>query len=108
MGGSGSPICLPRRRLWACICIHSAALHTLAADTVHTIVVLDDSCGLKVDDLTDAVGSQIMPAGGASTGFGGTAPRPLADPAPWLLVIAAGSLLAAVGLAGLRRRHLAV
>jgi len=75
----------------------------LAADTVHTIVVLDGSSGLKVDTLTDAVGSKMMPMGGVDTGFGGTAPRSPADPAPWLLTIAAGSLLAAAGLAGLRR-----
>jgi Domain of unknown function (DUF4397) len=75
----------------------------LAADTVHTIVVLDGSSGLTVDTLTDAVGSMTMPMGGVNTGFGGTAPRPPADPAPWLLMIAAGSLLAVAGLAGLRR-----
>ena len=75
----------------------------LAADTVHTIVVLDGSSGLKVDALTDAVGSQTMPMGGASTGFGGTAPRPPADPAPWLLTITAGALLTAAGVVGLRR-----
>jgi len=81
----------------------------LAADTVHTIVVLDGSSGLKVDALTDAVGSNMMPMGGADTGFGGTAPRPPADPTPWLLTIAAGSLLAAAGLVGLRRpRRMAV
>jgi Domain of unknown function (DUF4397) len=75
----------------------------LAADTVHTIVVLDGSSGLKVDALTDAAGSKMMPMGGVSTGLGGTAPRPPADPAPWLLTIAAGALLAAAGLVGLRR-----
>ncbi len=76
----------------------------LAADTVHTIVVLDGPSGLKVDDLTDAAGSQVMPMGGAGTGFGGTAPRVLgADPAPWLLTLAAGALLAMAGAAGLRR-----
>jgi Domain of unknown function (DUF4397) len=75
----------------------------LAADTVHTIVVLDGSSGLQVDALTDAVGSTMMPMGGPDTGFGGTAPRPSADPAPWLLIIAAGSLLAAAGLTSLRR-----
>jgi hypothetical protein len=75
----------------------------LAADTVHTIVVLDGSSGLQVDALTDAVGSKMMPMGGPDTGFGGTAPRPPSDPAPWLLIIAAGSLLAAAGLTGLRR-----
>jgi hypothetical protein len=36
-------------------------------------------------------------------GFGGTAPRPPANPAPWLVMIAAGALLAAAGLARLRR-----
>jgi hypothetical protein len=75
----------------------------LATDSVHTIVVLDDSTGLKVDVLTDAAGSQIMPAGGAGTGFGGTAPRPPADLTPWLLLITAGTALAAVGYGRLRR-----
>jgi hypothetical protein len=75
----------------------------LAPDTVHTIVVLDSSSGLKIAALTDAVGSQKMPMGGVNTGLGGTAPRPPAGPAPWLLTIATGTLLAAAGLAGLRR-----
>jgi hypothetical protein len=75
----------------------------LAPDTVHTIVVLDDSSGLRVDALTDAVGSQVMPSGGAGTGLGGTAPRPPANPAPWLLLMAAGVALVATGFGGLRR-----
>jgi hypothetical protein len=75
----------------------------LTADTVHTIVVLDGSSGLKADDLTDAVGSSKMPVGGANTGFGGTAPHPPASPAPWLLIIAAGMLLTAAGFTALRR-----
>jgi Domain of unknown function (DUF4397) len=75
----------------------------LAADTVHTIVVLDDSSGLKVDALMDAAGSQIMPKGGAEAGFGGTAPRLPGDPVPWLLTIAVGALVAAAGFAGLLR-----
>ena len=82
---------------------HTAVSVTLAADTVHTIVVLDGPSGLKADDLTDAVGSKKMPVGGANTGFGGTAPHPPASPAPWLLIIAAGALLTAAGFAGLRR-----
>ncbi len=73
----------------------------LAADTVHTIVVLDGSDGLKVDNLTDAAGSQVAPAGAAQTGFGGTAPKP-ASPAPWLLTMAAGALLALAGFGSLR------
>lgn len=79
----------------------------LTADTVHTIVVLDSSSGLKADDLTDAVGSQLMPTGGAATGFGGTAPRPPAELTPWLLLTLSGGLLIAAGAAGLgwpRRR----
>jgi hypothetical protein len=75
----------------------------LAADTVHTVVVLDDPTGLRVDALTDAVGSQIMPSGGANTGFGGTAPHPPASPVPWLLLTGAGAALAAAGFGGLRR-----
>ena len=82
---------------------HAAMPVTLPAGTVHTIVVLDDSSGLKVDAVTDAAGSQIMPKGAVSAGFGGTAPRQPANPAPWLVTIAAGVLLAAASLARLRR-----
>ena len=86
---------------------HTTISLGLTADTVHTIVVLDGSSGLKADDLTDAVGSQLMPSGGTATGFGGTALRPAADLAPWLLLTVAGGLLIAAGAAGLgwpRRR----
>ncbi len=75
----------------------------LAAGTIHTIIVLDDSSGLAVDPVTDAVGSQIMPKGGANAGFGGTAPHPPASPAPWLLMIAFGAVLTGVGFTGQRR-----
>ena len=76
---------------------------TLAADTVHTIVVLDGSAGLKVDNLTDAAGSKTMPMGGAATGFGGMARSTGSGSAPWLITLAGGSLMALVGFAGLRR-----
>jgi Domain of unknown function (DUF4397) len=82
---------------------HTAMPVTLAAGTVHTIVVLDDSSGLKVDAVTDAVGSRAMPKGAVSAGFGGTAPPSPGSPAPWLVMIAAGVLLAAAGLARWRR-----
>jgi len=82
---------------------HAATSVRMAADTVHTIVVLDDSSGLKVDALVDATGSQIMPKGGAAAGFGGTAPRLPGNPAPWLLTIGAGALLATGGFVGLLR-----
>jgi methylmalonyl-CoA mutase len=82
---------------------HATTPVNLAADSVHTIVVLDDSSGLKVDAVTDAAGSRIMPAGAISAGFGGTAPRPSANPAAWLVMIAAGALLIAAGLARMRR-----
>jgi len=75
----------------------------LAANTIHTIVVLDDSSGLEVDAWTDAVGSQIMPHGGANTGFGGAAPHLPASPAPWLLTMTFGAVLTWVGCTGLRR-----
>jgi hypothetical protein len=82
---------------------HAAKPVTLAAGTVHTIVVLDNPSGLKVGAVTDAAGSQIMPKGAVSAGLGGTAPRPPANPAPWLVLITAGVLLATAGLARLRR-----
>ena len=46
---------------------------SLLADTTHTLVVLDDPGHLSLVDLTDAAGSNLLPAGGAGTGFGGMA-----------------------------------
>jgi hypothetical protein len=74
---------------------------TLTAGTVHTIVVLDGSKGLVLDNLLDAAGSGDAPTGGAATGFGGTAPR-VPSPMPWLYLIGAGLLLAMAGGAGVR------
>ena len=77
---------------------------TLADGSVHTIVVLDGSAGLTVDILTDAAGSQATPTGGAATGLGGTAPRDTAPGMiPWAGTLAAGLLLVAAGVIGLRR-----
>ncbi len=76
----------------------------LAANTIHTLVVLDESGGLRIDSLEDAAGSQTMPVGAAATGLGGTAPRaPGSSPAPWLVSLAGGGLLAAAGVIRLRR-----
>lgn len=77
---------------------------TLAAGSVHTIVVLDGASGLKIGNVTDAAGSEHYPRGAAATGLGGTAldgtgPRL----APWLATLAAGLLLAGAGVFGLRR-----
>ena len=76
---------------------------TVAAGTVHTLVVLDGASGLEVVNLEDASGSGTPPAGGVSTGFGGTAPHGPGSPVPWLVVIGAGSLLVLTG--GLRLRR---
>ena len=75
----------------------------LAAGTVHTLVVLDGAKGLEVDNILDAAGSAVMPAGGAGTGLGGTAPH-VPSPLPWLVLIGAGFLAAVAG--GLRLRRL--
>ena len=80
---------------------HATLSLGLTANTVHTIVVLDGSSGLKADDLTDAVGTEAMPKGGTGTGLGGTALPPPADLAPWLLMVLAGALLTALGVVGL-------
>src|SRR5271163_3887332 len=76
---------------------------TLAAGTVHTLVVLDGANGLEIVSLEDASGSGKPPLGGVQTGFGGTAPHGPGSPVPWLVVIGAGSLLALTG--GLRSRR---
>lgn len=76
----------------------------MAAGTVHTMVVLDGASGLEIVNLVDAAGAGQPPAGGVTTGFGGTAGHGPGSPAPWLAVIGAGALVAVGG--GLRlRRH---
>jgi Domain of unknown function (DUF4397) len=82
---------------------HAAMAVKLTAGSVHTLVVLDGSSGLRIDNLTDAAGSTDSPKGAAATGFGGTAPRPGPGLAPWLGTLAGGVLLAVAGGFGLRR-----
>src|ERR1700722_21041990 len=79
----------------------TAMAETLAAGSVHTIVVLDGSSGLKVDTLTDAADRADAPTGGAATGFGGMAPPAPVGLAPWLATVAARVLLIAAGVFGL-------
>lgn len=78
---------------------------TIAAGTVHTLVILDDPGKLGIDDLLDAAGSSVAPASGVQTGLGGTAPRPGAPLLPWVAVSVAGLLLAAGGAALVSRRR---
>lgn len=75
----------------------------LAAGTIHTLVILDDPGHLTIDNLVDAAGSRVLPAGAAATGFGGTAPVPGSSPLPWLVTLAAGLLVTAAGIARLRK-----
>jgi hypothetical protein len=79
---------------------------TLAAGTVHTLVVLDGANGLEMISLEDAAGAGKPPLGGAATGFGGTAPHGPGSPLPWAALIGVGSLLALTGGLRLRRRGL--
>jgi uncharacterized protein DUF4397 len=83
---------------------HASSSVTLAAGSVHTLVVLDGAGGLEIANLEDAAGSGLQPVGGAATGFGGTAGHGPGSPVPWLAAIAAGSLLALTGGLRLRRR----
>jgi len=82
---------------------HAAMDVKLTAGSVHTLVVLDGSSGLRIDNLTDAAGSTDSPKGGAATGFGGTAPRAGPGLLPWLGTLGGGVLLAVAGGFGLRR-----
>jgi len=77
----------------------------LAADSVHTLVVLDQPGSLSIDDLLDAQGSQIAPSGGPQTGFGGTAARPGAPLVPWAVAGLAGLAATVTGTALLSRRR---
>ena len=82
----------------------ATARFNMAAGTVHTMVVLDGASGLEIVNLVDAAGAGQPPAGGVTTGFGGTAGHGPGSTAPWLAVIGAGALVAVGG--GLRlRRH---
>jgi Domain of unknown function (DUF4397) len=84
---------------------HGKGTFTLAADTIYTIVVLDDSGHLGLTSLVDSSGSKVMPEGGAATGFGGTAAHPGVSLLPWAAAAAAGALAAAGGLIRVRRRR---
>jgi Domain of unknown function (DUF4397) len=77
----------------------------LAAGSIHTIVVLDEPGKLGLDDLLDAAGSKVIPAGAPPTGFGGTAARPGAALLPWAAAAAAGLAIALTGTAVLGRRR---
>ena len=81
----------------------ASATITLAAGTVHTLVVLDGSKGLVLDNFLDSAGSGDAPAGGVATGLGGTAPK-VPSPMPWVYFIGAGLLLAVGGGLAARRR----
>jgi hypothetical protein len=81
-----------------------AANITLAPGTIHTLVVLDASGhSLRIDNLEDAAGSSVDPAGGAATGFGGTAPAQGPSPVLWVSLVAAGALAAIAGAYRMRR-----
>jgi len=79
---------------------------TLAAGTVHTLVVLDGASGLEMVSLEDAAGAGKPPLGAASTGFGGTAGHGPGSPLPWAALVGVGSLLALTGGLRLRRTGL--
>jgi hypothetical protein len=76
---------------------------TVAAGTVHTLVVLDGASGLEIDNLTDAAGSG-KPPGVVNTGFGGTAAHGPGSALPWLALIGLGLGLAVTGAMTGRRR----
>jgi hypothetical protein len=80
---------------------------SLAAGSVHTLVVLDDPGHLAVQVLEDAAGSTAVPAGPADTGFGGTAAQPGPAMLPWLVAAIVGLLVAGLSAARMRSRRVA-
>jgi uncharacterized protein DUF4397 len=95
---------------WTMEAIASGATATgrfdMAPGTVHTMVVLDGTNGLEIVNLEDAAGAGQPPAGGVTTGFGGTAGHGPGSPVPWLALIGAGALITLTGGFRLRRRGL--
>ena len=87
---------------------NASASIKLAAGTIHTLVILDDPGHLAIDNLVDAAGSRVLPAGAVSTGLGGTAPVPGSSPLPWLVTAAAGLLVTVAGIARLRKSRTAL
>jgi hypothetical protein len=92
--------------------VHAAGQTESAADridlrsgSIHTLVILDTPRKLRIVNLTDAVGSRVLPAGAPATGFGGTAPVPGRPLLPWAVVLCAGLLLMTGGLVSLRRNR---
>jgi hypothetical protein len=79
---------------------HTSTRLTLTATSIRTLVVLDSHGRLVITSLVDAAGSKIAPAGGAATGYGGTAPG--GSPVPWLALTGLGVLLTLGGIARLR------
>jgi hypothetical protein len=77
----------------------------VAAGAIYTLVVLDSGAKLSVDELIDAQGSKVEPAGGVQTGFGGTAAQAGDALAPWLGIGAAGLVAAAGGALLVSRRR---
>jgi hypothetical protein len=79
---------------------HTTTRLRLTATSIHTLVVLDSHGRLVITSLEDAAGSKVAPAGGAATGYGGTAPG--GSPVPWLALTGLGVVLTLGGLARLR------
>jgi Domain of unknown function (DUF4397) len=77
----------------------------VTAGAIYTLVVLDSGAKLSVDELIDAQGSKVEPAGGVQTGFGGTAAQAGDALAPWLGIGAAGLVAAAGGVLLVSRRR---
>jgi Domain of unknown function (DUF4397) len=104
---SVSPYTAIPANTWTMQAIGSGATATarfdMAEGTVHTMVVLDGTNGLEIVNLLDAAGAGQPPAGGVTTGFGGTAGHGPGSPAPWLAVIGAGALIVLTGAFRLRR-----
>jgi len=82
---------------------HALSTVTLNSGTIHTLVILDRSRHLGIDDLTDAAGTRFHPRTAPETGLGGTAPPRRPSSITWLAFIAAGLLLAGSGLVRFRR-----
>jgi hypothetical protein len=82
---------------------HASRTIALQPNCIHTIVILNRTGRLKIDDLLDSAGMMQMPTGSVDTGLGGTWQAPASTANPWLATAGAGGLLALAGGLAIRR-----
>jgi uncharacterized protein DUF4397 len=76
---------------------------TVDQNSTYSVVLLDKKGAFSAQLIRDSAGATVAPVGGVETGFGGTAPDPLALVAYGAAAVALGVVAALAMVAGIRR-----